>query len=130
MLHRITLRFAMPAEDFDGDNLSNIDEVGFGTDPTLIDTDGDGIPDDIDILGLDPCDDFDCDGLTNLEEVLFGTDPTCPDSDGDGLPDNIEKDIADANLGDCLVAQTDIGPLDDFDGDCLTNITEVTRREV
>ena len=85
------------------------------------DTDGDGIPDDIETEnGLDPLDptdaagDLDADGLTNLEEfeagtdmqnsdtdgdgisdgneVAAGTDPTSADTDSDGLTDNVETD--------------------------------------
>jgi hypothetical protein len=62
-----------------------------------VDTDGDGIPDEIEIIwGLDlnnPSDaagDLDGDGLTNLEEWQRGTDPLDNDSDGDGMPDGWE----------------------------------------
>jgi hypothetical protein len=62
-----------------------------------IDTDGDGIPDDVELaLGLNPNnpidaqEDFDRDGLTNLAEVQRGTDLRNPDTDGDGLSDGQE----------------------------------------
>jgi hypothetical protein len=61
------------------------------------DSDGDGIPDDVEIrLGLNPNDpsdalaDFDTDGLNNLEEYQAGTDLRVADTDGDGLSDGAE----------------------------------------
>jgi len=61
------------------------------------DSDGDGIPDDVEVsLGLDPNDpvdallDPDGDGLTNGDEVSRGTDPNDPDTDGDGFSDGLE----------------------------------------
>lgn len=90
-----------------------------------LDTDGDGICDDVDVDDdndgmpdafelLHPClnptvpdggADADVDGLTNIDEFLRGTDPCDPDSDDDGLPDGAE-----------VIAGTD--PLNpDTDGD-------------
>ena len=62
-----------------------------------VDTDGDGIPDDIEAkLGLDPQnpvdaqEDFDRDGLTNLKEFQLGTGLRVFDTDGDGIGDGLE----------------------------------------
>lgn len=69
-----------------------------------VDSDGDCIPDSIEIaLGLDPNDpdsddntipdgeeDPDLDGLTNCAEIFLGTDPQEADSDNDGLDDGEE----------------------------------------
>ena len=85
------------------------------------DSDGDGIPDDVEVsLGLDPNDpvdallDPDGDGLTNSDEVAYGTDPNDPDTDGDGLEDGEE------------VATTGTDPaLFDTDGDGLSDGLEI-----
>ncbi len=62
-----------------------------------VDTDGDGIPDDVEAtLGLDPQnpvdaqEDFDRDGLTNLKEFQLGTGLRVFDTDGDGIGDGLE----------------------------------------
>ncbi len=73
--------------DLDGDGLNGCEENILGTNPKLADTDGDTIPDGIEVrIGLDPTraednrdDDFD--GTPNLEEVRKGRDPLLPDSD-------------------------------------------------
>src|SRR5262249_26092486 len=62
-----------------------------------VDSDSDGIPDDIEAsLGLDPHnpvdaqEDFDRDGLTNLKEFQLGTGLRVFDTDGDGIGDGLE----------------------------------------
>lgn len=57
-------------EDYDGDGLTNLQEVGLGTEPTAYDTDMDGL----------------CDG----KELEAGSDPLNPDTDGDGAEDGWE----------------------------------------
>ncbi|HOG49615.1 MAG TPA: S8 family serine peptidase, partial [Lentisphaeria bacterium] len=69
-------------EDLDGDGLTNLYEYLAGTNPTIRDTDGNGISD----ANEDP----DGDGLTNLEEQGWGSHPALADSDDDGINDKIE----------------------------------------
>ncbi len=76
------------------------------------DSDGDGIPDDIELAnGLDPNNpadalaDFDGDGLTNFQELMvYGTDIRKADTDGDGLTDGDEVNLYHTNP---LLADTD-----------------------
>lgn len=94
--------------DFDGDGISNTDEIdppspllaSDATDPLDPDTDHDGLPDGFERThGLNPNDDgttdpdngsagdLDGDGLSNATELALGTDPSKLDSDGDGISD-------------------------------------------
>lgn len=128
--------------DQDGDSLGNRDEINIGTDPTLRDTDGDGVDDgtevgtDINnpkkttdstlIDALNPNNDSDNDGLTNQTEKKFGSNPESTDSDNDGVPDKIEFDLdLDPNSAD----SDGDGILDineDSDGDGLSNSLEIS----
>ena len=81
--------------DPDEDGLENSDEQLLGTDPTLADTDGDGMTDKEEVdhfLDLDPTTmDTDGDFLTDTEELNeTKTDPTKADTDNDGLSDFME----------------------------------------
>lgn len=70
--------------DFDGDGVSNYDELLQGTDPlSSVDSDNDGLPDDWETrFGLNPFDpadataDIDGDGRTSLQEFHDRSDPT------------------------------------------------------
>ena len=121
--------------DADSDGLNNYTEICvIGTDPNVVDTNGNGINDadeDYDEDGLTNANelrngtdltkkDTDHDGLTDGEEVnTYHTDPTAPDTDGDGLPDGDE--IA---LGlDPLVAKTD-GVTSDAERKFIQNLSE------
>lgn len=70
--------------DSDDDGLPDNVESGdmtIGTPP--IDTDGDGVPDFQDL-------DSDDDGLSDADEIIAGSDPVDPDSDNDGCTDGCE----------------------------------------
>ncbi len=67
--------------DFDGDGISNIDELTvYYTDP-FDPTNGNPL------LAIDS----DGDGLSDAAEALFGTSPLLADSDGDGYPDGVDE---------------------------------------
>ena len=82
------------AADFDGDRVSNFDELNNQTDPfTWIDADSDSIPDDWEFhfgIAANASTDSDGDSLLDVDEFARGTDPTEDDSDGDGMPDGWE----------------------------------------
>jgi len=73
--------------DFDGDGISNADELSAGSDPlSNVDSDTDGLPDDWEkfwfsgSLLRDGTGDNDSDGFTDKEEFLFGLNPNADDS--------------------------------------------------
>ncbi|MCP3145283.1 Ig-like domain-containing protein, partial [Pyxidicoccus xibeiensis] len=91
--------------DSDGDGLTDADEITRGTDPQNPDTDGDDVPDGIEVLvGMtDPLDDdSDDDGLLDGTEDADHdgikddgeTDPLDADTDGDLLSDGLESGLA------------------------------------
>lgn len=71
--------------------------------PAMMDSDGDGISDDLDLCPQVPglpeffgCPDSDGDGIHDLKDkcpTIFGLAEFegCPDSDGDGVPDNVDE---------------------------------------
>ena len=73
-------------DDLDRDGLSNCEELILGTDPSLVDTDGDGAPDGMEVrfgtdyLNRDDVDDGDGDGVSNGDEIREHTDPRITDS--------------------------------------------------
>lgn len=86
------------SRDVDSDGLMNEYEEEVGTDPSLPDTDGDGVPDGIEELNeTDPQDasdfevtDSDGDGVADPVEVTFGSNPLSKDADNDQLSDPAE----------------------------------------
>ena len=91
---------AWKAADCDNDGLTNQQEKDLGTDPLKADSDGDGVPDFVEVeQGTAPTDeedfkDTDGDGVPNFVEVQQGTNPNngtdAKDTDGDGVPDHVE----------------------------------------
>ena len=89
-----------PYDDYDSDGLSNIAETDVhGSNPTLADSNADGINDGnafqigISLLGNDS----DGDGISNANELAAGTDLGRADTDGDGVPDNLDYFPLDPN---------------------------------
>lgn len=103
--------------DSDGDGLPDDLEVALGYDPNNPDTDGNGIND-----GLE---DFDNDGLPNVGEVLLNTDPQVQDTDGNGILDGDEDaDFDGLSNGEEIRRGTDPF-LVDTDGDGIDDLTEI-----
>jgi len=79
------------AIDSDGDGLPDCMEIRiFGTDPTLADTDGDGLLDGEEVLryGCSPLlASTDGSGMTDGQKIALGLNPNVSDTDGDGLSD-------------------------------------------
>ncbi|MBN2564759.1 MAG: hypothetical protein JXB46_03530 [Candidatus Eisenbacteria bacterium] len=86
----------------------------------LADTDGDTVSDLIELAyGSDPCDpDSDGDGYSDGNEWAYGSDPTSDDSDNDGVPDGYGMNNPPAN-GDIESKYADT------DGDGIINIMDV-----
>ncbi len=127
--------------DFDDDGATDLQEHGASTDPTVKDSDGDGLEDgpEINTHGSNPnLEDTDGDGLTDGDEVnTHGSSPTLTDTDGDTLSDDEEvapgddgfiTDPAEADTDDDGVRDdVDLDPTDpdsDNDGDGLGNKAE------
>ncbi len=80
-------------EDLDLDGVSNLMERDLGTEPLLIDTNGDGLSDMAVVLGAEMgaiTGDSDGDGLSDESEERLGTNVLHVDSDGDGISDGQE----------------------------------------
>jgi hypothetical protein len=90
-------------QDRDADGLRECEEVFLGTDPLLPDSDGDRIPDGIELrFGIDPTQqdtrvDHDFDGRFSGAEIHFGTSPIFPDDESnlfDSVRYSVERSFA------------------------------------
>lgn len=100
----------------DGDGLTNLEELFAGTNPTLADSDADGLDDDVEISLAEPTDvnnpDTDGDGLTDGAEVNGNpsSNPLIVDSDFDGFDDFFEVSIgSDPNDFNSLPPADEVG---------------------
>ena len=95
--------------DSDGDGLDDAQEVALGTNLNAADTDSDGLTDseEVNTYSTNPLSsDTDGDGLNDNREIQLGTDPANPDTDGDGFGDAEEVAIG----MDPLVADAQANP--------------------
>lgn len=134
-----------PDTDGDGDNdsvevganpVSPIDTDGDGIidalESTLVDSDSDGVNNELDPANNNPCIpnpnaglcDRDGDGLTNTQETVAGTNPNNPDTDGDGIKDGTEVANGSDPLDPCDPINTAPECQVDTDGDGLWDIQE------
>ncbi len=108
--------------DSDGDNLIDILEEYYNTNPLIADSDGDTLldGDEVYVHKTDPnSQDSDNDNIPDNEELnVYGTDPNDNDSDDDSMPDGWEVD----NNLNPLANDSGLDP----DGDGLTNFEEYT----
>lgn len=85
-----------PTDNNDNDGLTNLEELNAGSNPTLADSDADGLDDDVELALAEPTDvnnpDTDADGLTDGEEVNGNpsSNPLIADTDFDGFGDFFE----------------------------------------
>ncbi|MEC7985981.1 MAG: hypothetical protein VX278_12525 [Myxococcota bacterium] len=103
--------------DSDGDGVSDETELLMGTDPNNVDSDGDGKPD-----GLEDADE---DGIPDAQEIEMGTDPNNVDSDGDGIPDGYGDYDGDGLSNEEEGALGTSSQNDDSDGDGISDYDEV-----
>lgn len=98
--------------DTDGDGLTDLEEFQFGSNPNLVDTDEDGVSDFLEVNGYlwDPV----MNAFVLNRELGFRSNPILADTDGDGLPDGDEVRLYGTNP-----------LLLDTDGDGLTDYEEV-----
>jgi hypothetical protein len=104
--------------DTDGDGLPDwYERDRTGTSPTLVDSDGDGIRDEVE--------DLDGDRLRNLWELRSATHPRIADSDGDGIRDDRDDSDVDRLLNVEEQAHRTDPRLVDTDADGFRDVGEV-----
>lgn len=92
------------APDVDGDQLDLLTEAFLGTNATVADTDGDGVPDGLEVrAGLSPTvsnegRDVDGDGVRDVDEVMRGTNPLVADAELGALVPRVEV-VDDTDIG-------------------------------
>lgn len=130
---------ACDSGDFDGDGISDANEVTLGTDPANSDSDGDTVADDLDPFPLDAAASLDTDGDGLPDSLVAGITTTLvedTDDDGDGVPDISDAFSLDAaasvdtdgdGLPDSLIAgvATSLVEDSDDDGDGIDDILDV-----
>lgn len=86
--------------DPDNDGLTNNYEAYYGSNPLILDTNGDGISDFLAVQsGISTTsNDTDGDGVLNSVEILNGTNPLLSDTDGDGVNDNLDPLPLDSSI--------------------------------
>ncbi|MBN1873374.1 MAG: Ig-like domain-containing protein [Anaerolineae bacterium] len=89
------VRVSILNSDYDGDGLSDAEELRAGSDPVQADTDGDGLTDDVEVHGWA----FTY-GQNPTLQTWVTSDPTQADTDGDGMNDNVEKILHAENAAD------------------------------
>ena len=112
--------------------IQSIEAYFVGTNPIIVDTDGDGIKDENE--------DTDNDDLINIKEQYHGTDPDNSDTDSDDLYDGreiimgtnpLDSDSDDDGLPDGMEAKTGSSPLiKDSDGDGIPDRKEIVTQEI
>ncbi|MBI2625126.1 MAG: hypothetical protein HYW70_02240 [Candidatus Nealsonbacteria bacterium] len=139
-------------QDDDNDGLSDNDEIAIGTNPLVLDTDGDLVKDGIDLFPLDKSEwrdsdqdgsgdnkdlDDDNDNLPDKEEIfVFGTNPLNRDSDQDNISDDQEvilgtNPVKKDTDGDGVADSEDDFPLDPtrFQASILEAIGALIKKE-
>lgn len=156
MVSDISLIFLDYEKDSDGDEIPDVFENEYGTNPKQKDTDEDGLTDyeelfvtltdplvyDSVISGVADVDaDIDGDGFTNKQELEMGTDPYFIDTDFDGINDDeeisvyktnpIEPDTDKDTLSDGDELTLGLNPLKkDSDDDGIEDSEEIITQEV
>lgn len=103
--------------DKDQDRMPDFVEPFLQLDPTLADTNNDGV--------LDGDEDFDRDNLSNYGEFVMGTNPKNPDTDRDGILDgNEDRDLDYVSDGEEIRRGTNPF-LPDTDGDLFADVDEI-----
>lgn len=101
--------------DIDGDGLTNLEEIRLNTNPTVADTDSDGLKDydEVYIYGTNPLQyDTDGDCISDSDEILLGLDPLNPKTDG-VTPDSkrtFDQVLSSDAINESLLSENDAIP--------------------